>query len=145
MLARIFPTKTVHAHCDIPCGIYTAQPAQTAADTIMKMTEKIQQLALPDWNNKEAVQTYENSVSRFVLVKEEHARKCKEELLILWTDYFKPEHLQMFPGLHEKFWNAAKLCSKAKQEVNMQSAKDLKAIVQEIAEIFSKAQEAQKP
>ncbi|MBI3070172.1 MAG: hypothetical protein HYY87_02610, partial [Candidatus Levybacteria bacterium] len=57
-----------------------------------------------------------NSFVRMVWTKEEHARKCKEELLILWTDYFKKEHLSQFPNLHETFWQAAKVCSKNKQE-----------------------------
>ncbi|MBI2642012.1 MAG: superoxide dismutase, Ni, partial [Candidatus Wildermuthbacteria bacterium] len=68
-----------------------------------------------------------------------HAQKCKEELLILWTDYFKPEHLEMFPALHETFWKAAKLCSKVKQEVSMEAAKELEKAVQEIADIFEKS------
>ena len=73
-----------------------------------------------------------------VQVKEEHAQICKKELLILWTDYFKPEHLEMFPNLHETFWKAAKLCSRVKQEVSMEAAMQLKAAVEEIAEIFEK-------
>ena len=73
------------------------------------------------------------------MVKEEHAQKCKQELLILWTDYFKQEHLEMFPGLHETFWKAAKLCSRVKQEVNMEAATQLAAAVEEIAKMFEKA------
>ena len=73
-----------------------------------------------------------------VWTKEEHARKCKEELLILWTDYFKFEHISLFPKLHETFWNAAKLCSKNKQEINEEAAKELVKVVDEIAEIFYK-------
>ena len=77
-----------------------------------------------------------------VLTKEEHARICKKELLILWTDYFKPEHLDMFPNLHETFWKAAKLCSKNKQEVNPTAAHDLRETVHEIAHLFEKAEAA---
>jgi len=85
-----------------------------------------------------------NKFVRCVLTKEEHARRCKEELLILWTDYFKPEHLQMFPNLHETFWKAAKLCSKNKQEVNVQLAQELVRAVDEIAEIFKKTKSTAK-
>ena len=81
----------------------------------------------------------ENKFVRCVWTKEEHAKKCKEELLILWTDYFKPEHLKMFPNLHEVFWKAAKLCSKNKQEVSLQSAQELARTVDEIAEMFVKS------
>lgn len=128
-----------HAHCDVPCGIYTPEPAKTAANTIAKMVEKIE--ALPKENP-----TIEdrNSFVRMVWTKEEHARKCKEELLILWTDYFKPEHLAMFPELHDTFWKAAKLCSKNKQSVDAVAAKELQAAVAHIAEMFEGAEQAKK-
>ena len=99
LLNTILPAKSVWAHCDIPCGIYTAEPALTAAKTVVKMVEKIE--ALPQ-DAPRSMQT-RNSFVRMVQVKEEHAQICKEQLLILWTDYFKPEHLEMFPNLHETF------------------------------------------
>lgn len=128
ILNKIIPAKTVLAHCDIPCGIYTAEPAQTAAQTVVKMVEKIQ----------EADPSDVHAISRFTAVKEEHAQICKDQLLILWTDYFKLEHLDAFPGLHDTFWKAAKLCSKAKQEVSMETAKELEKAVDEIAKMFKK-------
>ncbi|MCH8048517.1 superoxide dismutase, Ni [Patescibacteria group bacterium] len=133
-LNRIFPAKEVFAHCDIPCGIYTPEPAQTAALTVIRMVEKLQEADIKDLHG----------ISRFTQVKEEHAQICKEQLLILWTDYFKEEHLQTFPNLHEIFWKAAKLCSKAKQEVNMETAQALKTAVDEIAGIFKKAEAEKK-
>lgn len=118
--------KTVYAHCDIPCGIYTVEPAKTAIETVIKMTEKI----------KEANKTDVHAISRYTAVKEEHAQICKEQLLILWTDYFKSEHLSAFENLHDIFWNATKLCSKVKQEVNMDVAKELEKVVEEIDRMF---------
>lgn len=142
LFTKIFPFTPVYAHCDIPCGIYTSEPAVTAASTVVKMVEKI--LALPlDGSLAEMLQA-RNSFVRMVHVKEEHAQICKKELLILWTDYFKPEHLQMFPDLHERVWKAVKLCSKAKQEVNMEIAQELKKAVDEIAGIFVRAQAVKK-
>ena len=140
-LHKIHPAKEVHAHCDIPCGIYTPEPALTAAKTVMKMVEKIQELQPPSFPllNMEEAKGKINSMVRYIQVKEEHAQKCKQELLILWTDYFKPEHLEMFPTLHETFWKAAKLCSKNKQEVNREAAQELLDAVEEIAGMFSKA------
>jgi len=136
-IEKIFPIRVAYAHCDIPCGIYTPEPAKTAADTVAKMIEKIQ--ALPKDNPP--TEATRNSFVRMVWTKEEHARKCKEELLILWTDYFKSEHLAMFPDLHETFWKAAKLCSKNKQEINAQAARDLQEAVKKIAEMFKQAEE----
>lgn len=107
------------------------------------MVELIQELEPPNFANfdAQAAKGKINSLARYIAVKEEHAQKCKQELLILWTDYFKPEHLDAFPNLHETFWEAAKLCSKAKQEVSMETAQALKKAVDEIAEMFQKAEE----
>ncbi len=145
-LHKIRPAKEVYAHCDIPCGIYTPEPALTAAKTVIRMVERIQELKPPSFPLLDMGEAKGkiNSMVRYVQVKEEHAQKCKQELLILWTDYFKPEHFEMFSGLHETFWKAAKLCSKNKQEVNMQAAQELLKAVEEIAEMFQKAGAAQK-
>ncbi|HET7700776.1 MAG TPA: superoxide dismutase, Ni [Candidatus Limnocylindria bacterium] len=132
MLGRLLkPTTIAHAHCDIPCGIYDPTPAKIAADTVAKMVEKI--TALPADASDFAAR---NSFVRMVAVKEEHAQICKKELEILWTDYFKPEHLEKFPKLHETFWKATKLCSKNKQSVDAQAASDLQAAVKEISDMF---------
>jgi len=134
LVDKVFKPKIAWAHCDVPCGIYDPKAAQIAAETIVKMVEKIE--GLPKDN---PTASDRNLFVRAVFTKEEHARKCKEELLILWTDFFKPEHLEMFPELHETFWQAAKLCSKNKQEVSMEAAQDLKKAVDEIAQMFNKA------
>ena len=128
---KLIPAKLAYAHCDIPCGIYDPKPAQIAAATVLKMVQKISEL--PGTNP-----TVEdrNSFVRMIWTKEEHARKCKEEILILWTDYFKPEHLKIFPNLHETFWKAAKLCSENKQHVSLEKAQELVAAVDHIAEMF---------
>ena len=138
ILNNMYPAKPVYAHCDIPCGIYTPEPALTAAKTVVKMVEKIK--ALPQ--DMPPTDETRNSFVRMVQVKEEHAQLCKKELLILWTDSFKPEHLEMFPDLHDTFWKAAKLCSKVKQEVNMETSQQLLKAVENIAQMFSKAEEA---
>ncbi|HEX9496328.1 MAG TPA: superoxide dismutase, Ni [Candidatus Limnocylindria bacterium] len=123
------PRLVAHAHCDIPCGIYDPSAATIAAQTVAKMVEKITGAEATDLANR-------NTFIRSVQVKEEHAQICKKELLILWTDYFKPEHLEKYPKLHETFWKAAKLCSKNKQTVDAQAAADLQAAVKEISDIF---------
>ena len=131
-ISNFLPIQTAYAHCDIPCGIYDPKPAQIAAATVLKMVQKIKELPRDESPNTK------NAFVRMIWTKEEHARKCKEELLILWTDYFRNEHISLFPKLHETFWNAAKLCSKNKQEINEETAKELVKVVDEIAEIFYK-------
>lgn len=139
VVTKILPKKIAYAHCDIPCGIYDVKPAQIAAATVLKMVEKIITPPTMDTKDPVSVRNFHNAMTRYVMVKEEHAKKCKEELLILWTDYFKPEHLDMFPRLHELFWKTAKLCSKNKQEVSIESAQALVKVVDEIAELFAKS------
>lgn len=140
LLSRVLTTNIALAHCDIPCGIYDPKPAQIAAATVLKMVQKIQN----DMPKDNPTEQDRNAFVRMVWTKEEHARKCKEELLILWTDYFKPEHLEMLPGLHDKFWKAAKLCSKNKQSVDLNSAEELVNAVDDIASMFKKAEASKK-
>ena len=52
--------------------------------------------------------------TRAVAIKEERAELVKHHLDVLWHDYFKPEHLEKVPNLHELFWNANKQASKVK-------------------------------
>jgi nickel superoxide dismutase len=137
MLNRLLPVEEASAHCDIPCGIYDPHPAQIAAQTVLRMNQLIDQLPQPGPNASKAEwNAYENSLSRYIAVKEQHAELVKREILIIWGDYFKPEHLEKFPDLHTTVWSTIKLASKSKQEVNMQAAQDLLASVQKVAEIF---------
>lgn len=131
-LRSLLPVKTIYAHCDIPCGIYSPKSAQLAAATVLVMVQKFKALPEDDLNNK----------VRMIMNKEKHAQICKEELLILWTDYFKEEHLDKFPDLHDKIWKACKLCSKNKQNADLNSAQELVKAVDEIAEIFEKSKQS---
>ena len=140
MFARLLRPGTVaYAQCDIPCGIYDPTPAKIAADTVAKMVEKINGLqpSATDFTTR-------GNFVRMTLVKEEHAQICKKELEILWSDYFKPEHLAMFPDLHDTFWKAAKLCSYNKQHVDLAKAQELLDAVAKISELFQKAEAAKK-
>lgn len=142
-LSKLFPTVSAEAHCDIPCGIYEPTPAKIAAKTVARMTEQLVAFAPPkNWDDAHERLHYMNGVSRRVAVKEAHAEICKKELAILWSDFFKPEHLQKYPNLHELFWNAEKLCSKTKQDVDEDAANKLVDAVDEIAKIFYEAKGA---
>ena len=93
------------AHCDAPCGVYDPASARIAAEAVRSMTKKILDLTPPEPGDTQAVASYLNTVGRYVAAKEEQAELAKHELLILWTDYFKPVHLEAYPDLHEVFWN----------------------------------------
>jgi nickel superoxide dismutase len=127
----LFPVKIAYAHCDIPCGIYDPHNAQMGAHTVIRMTQLINEL---QGDTRET----EHKIVRYVKVKEEHAEMVKHEVVVLWGDYFKEEHLKEHPKLTEAVFQTLKLASKAKQEVSLDTAKDLLKHTQEIAEIFYK-------
>ena len=134
---RVASPSVAHAHCDIPCGIYDPHAAQIAALTVIRMVQLIQGLQKPaDGASKEEWDIYTAQISRYTAVKEEHAKLCEHEIVILWTDYFKPDHLAQNPNLHDVVWKTAKLTSTVKQQINMDASQQLLAGVQQIAEIF---------
>lgn len=128
--------EEVSAHCDGPCGVYDPASARIAAEAALSMTKKILALDPPAMGDAKAMAAYLNTVSRYVTIKEQQAHLAKEELLVLWTDYFKPVHLEAYPNLHDTFWKAAKLCSAVKVEVSLEHANELMAAVEEIHNIF---------
>ena len=67
--------------------------------------------------------------------KKKH-RSVKMSLLVLWTDFFKPQHLDANPDLHDTFWNAAKLCSACKVEVSADHAQELMDAIEAIHHMF---------
>ena len=131
-----FPAETVEAHCDGPCGVYDPASARITAEAVVSMTQKILALDAPAPGDAAAAVAYNNTMSRYIAIKEEQAQKTKEDLLILWTDYFKPVHLEKYPDLHDTFWKAAKLCSACKVEVSQQHADELMAAVEKIHGMF---------
>ncbi|MDE0672932.1 MAG: superoxide dismutase, Ni [Caldilineaceae bacterium] len=132
------PALDVSAHCDGPCGVYDPADARIRAEAVLSMTKKILDLEQPSKSegNAEAVVAYLNTTARFIAIKEEEAQGAKDQLLILWTDYFKPEHLADYPDLHDTFWQAAKLCSACKVGVDLEAAQNLMATVETIHGIF---------
>ncbi|MGH9949300.1 MAG: superoxide dismutase, Ni [Pyrinomonadaceae bacterium] len=128
--------EIAEAHCDAPCGIYDPSSARVAAEAALSMTKKILDLKAPDGGDAKATAAYQNTLTRYIVVKEEQAHIAKEELLILWTDYFKPAHLEKYPDLHDTFWKAAKLCSAVKVEVSLEHANELMEAIKKIHGIF---------
>lgn len=119
----MFTIKPVYAHCDLPCGVYDPAQAKIEAQSVLAIMEKYQGL---DEHNK----------TRAIFIKEERAELVKKHLWVLWTDYFKPEHLEKYPDLHEKFWKATKQAGECKHHTDPQVATKLLEMVDEIAEIF---------
>jgi nickel superoxide dismutase len=114
------PRTVVLAHCDLPCGIYDPEQARIEAESCYKIIEKM-------GANSDAAFT-----TRAIAIKEERAELVKHHLDVLWHDYFKPEHLEKVPKLHEMFWNAAKQVSKVKASTDLADAKKLLDMIDEI-------------
>ena len=136
LIAKQRGAQDVSAHCDGPCGVYDPASIRIAAEAAVSMTKKILALEVPDTSNAAAMASYLNTLSRFVAIKEEQAQLAKDEILVLWTDYFKPHHLEGNPDLHNTFWQAAKLCSSVKVEVSAQHAAELMQAVENIHNLF---------
>ena len=135
-LVRARPAPVAEAHCDGPCGVYDPASARVAAEAVLSMTKKLKAMEAPAAGDAAALAAYNNTFGRYVAIKEEEAQKTKKELLILWTDYFKPEHLVTFPELHDTFWKATKLCSACKVNIDQGKAEELMAAVEKVHGMF---------
>ena len=122
--AFLKPRKTVHAHCDLPCGIYDPAQARIEAESVKACQEKYQ-------GSDDAI-----FKDRAISIKEQRANLVKEHLWVLWTDYFKPEHLETYPQLHELFWNATKEAGNAKRSEDPAQGQKLLDAVDELSKIF---------
>jgi nickel superoxide dismutase len=114
------PRTVVRAHCDLPCGIYDPEQARIEAESTYKIIEKMGANSDPAFT------------TRAIHIKEERADLVKHHLDVLWHDYFKPEHLEKVPNLHELFWNANKQVSKVKASTDLADAKKLLEMIDEI-------------
>ena len=122
--ALLKPARIVHAHCDLPCGVYDPAQARIEAESVKACQQKYQDNEDPVFRE------------RAVGIKEARATLVKEHLWVLWTDYFKPEHLQKHPNLHDVFWNATKLAGEAKKSEDPAQGQKLLDAVDEVAKIF---------
>ena len=122
--AFLKPARTVHAHCDLPCGVYDPAQARIEAESVKACQEKYQ--GSDDQIFKD----------RAISIKEERADLVKHHLWVLWTDYFKPEHMEANPKLHELFWNATKEAGNAKKSQDPAQGQKLLDAVDEVARVF---------
>lgn len=79
---------------------------------------------------------HEEDKIRAIMIKEQRAELVKHHLWVLWTDYFKPEHLKQYPDLHDLFWQATKQASACKKTTDVAEAKKLLDMIDNIADIF---------
>ena len=133
VLSRLFTPKTVvHAHCDLPCGVYDPAQARIEAESVKAICEKY------SGNTDEVFR------ARALFIKEERAELVKHHLWVLWTDYFKPPHFEKYPELHTLFNEATKLAGAAggKGSVDPAEAQKLLDKIAEIDTIFKETKKA---
>ena len=135
-LLKLQSVPTVYAHCDGPCGIYDPASARVTAEAVLSMTKKIMDLEPAESSDKEAYVKYHDTLARYIKIKEEQAHETKEHVLVLWTDYFKPQHIETYPDLHDLIWKTTKECSACKVEVSLHHAEHLMDYVKQIHDIF---------
>ncbi len=115
--------KPVYAHCDLPCGVYDPAQAKIEAQSVHEIMKKYEGL-------------HDEDKVRAVMIKEQRAEMTKHHLWVLWTDYFKPEHLEKYPELHDLFWRAAKQAGQTKKSLDPNEGQKLLELIDEIATIF---------
>jgi nickel superoxide dismutase len=130
--ALLKPHRIVHAHCDVPCGVYDPAQARIEAESVKAIQERYADAE----NKKSASESAEDFKTRCLTIKEQRADLVKHHLWVLWTDYFKPEHLEKYPQLHELFWKATKEAGLSKKSQDPAQGQKLLDQVDEIAKIF---------
>lgn len=126
---KLFSIKPVYAHCDLPCGVYDPEQAMIEAKSVYAIQTK-----MTDMEGDER--------TRALMMKEQRAELVKHHLMVLWADYFKPEHLEAYPDLHDKFWHAIKQASECKHHSEKEEGKKLLEMIKEISEIFWETKKA---
>lgn len=126
-----FTIEEAQAHCDIPCKIYDPAPATIACLSLIRMVDLIE-----EFKDAEKTISWQNKINRFITEKERQGSILKEEIRIIWGDFFKAPQIEMFPEIHELSHSIMMLASKAKQEIDKETSLLLLEKVNRFAEIF---------
>ena len=114
------------AHCDLMCGVYNPAQARIEAESVLEIMKKYQA------SDDEVFRT------RCLIIKEHRAQLAKEHLWVLWSDYFKPPHVERFPHLHDLFWRATKQAGQTRHTMDAGDQQKLLELIDEIDGIFQK-------
>ena len=133
MFSRLFaPRVTVHAHCDLPCGVYDPAQARIEAESVKATQEKYQANDDPHFR------------ARAIVIKEERAELAKHHVSVLWSDYFKAPHFEKYPQLHTLFNDAVKAAGAGgtKGSNDPKTGETLLELIAEIDKIFKETKAA---
>lgn len=121
------------AHCDIPCKIYDPSTAQIAALSVVRLIDIMSEAA--QGADSQSLGT-QNTIARCVLRKEEEAEKVKQEIRVIWGDYFKTPQIEAFPEIHDLTHRIMQKASACKQGTDRADGEALVDLVNRFAEIF---------
>jgi nickel superoxide dismutase len=121
---RVRAPRPVSAHCDVPCGVYDPEQARIEAESVHKIIGKYHE------SDDELFR------ARCIGIKEARADEAKHHIYVLWSDYFKPEHLEQYPDLHDVCWQAVKQCSAVKRSLDASESQKLLDLIDRIDEMW---------
>ncbi len=128
---RVIGAETVDAHCDVPCGIYDPAVALIAAVSVVRMIDIMTETAeKPDSLERT------NTIARCIAIKEAEAAKVKDEVRIIWGDYFKAPQIEAQPHIHTLVHEIMMTAGACKQGVDRAKAEELVEKVNQFAEAF---------
>ena len=134
-LDKKYHFEQAQAHCDVPCGIYDPSTTQIAALTVVRMMDL---MAALEGGETKGTTEFHNSIGRYIAVKEEHAEKAKQEIRVIWGDYFKKDK---HPNVDELVHKIMQLGSKVRQTADREAGLAFVAAINEFAEIFWKTKD----
>ena len=132
-LDNVLKFEVAEAHCDIPCKIYDPSTAQIATLSVIRFMDLIHEL-----NADPMSLAHHAQLSRLVREKEIHAAKVKEEVRVIWGDYFKQPQFEQFPNIHSLVHNIMLAASACKQNIEREKGVKLLSLVNEFADAFWK-------
>lgn len=126
----------LHAHCEIPCGIYNddtrVEMISEHIQTIEKSMNAINDL------EKTGLAHGPNQVVRWVMNKEDHANQLQE----IVTQYFMTQRIKFDAKDYEKKLNILHhmlvYAMKCKQTTDLENTEALKKLVKEFSDIYFK-------
>ena len=123
--------QVAEAHCDIPCKIYDPAISQVATLSVIRLIDLLHEIDESDNSLKSIAHR-----SRLVIEKEAQAKIVKNEVNIIWGDYFKAPQIEAHPNIHTLVHEIMMTASKCKQDVIRENAEELVKKVNEFTTIF---------
>ena len=123
--------QVAEAHCDIPCKIYDPAISQVATLSVIRLIDLLHEIDESDNSLKSIAHR-----SRLVIEKEAQAKIVKNEVNIIWGDYFKAPQIEAHPNIHTLVHEIMMTASKCKQDVIRENAEELVKKVNEFGTIF---------